>query len=124
MRLMPGQPYSYLGHQESANRLSSTGLFSLVDFNFTPRDTTGACDTLDLHLNLLFDKPYDFYIQGNITGKTNNRIGPGVTVGLTKRNAFRGGELLDINLKGSYEWQTGHQADGTSSKAQQLRVWH
>lgn len=116
MRLMPGQPYSYLGHQESANRLSSTGLFSLVDFNFTPRDTTGACDTLDLRLNLLFDKPYDFYIQGNITGKTNNRIGPGVTVGLTKRNAFRGGELLDINLKGSYEWQTGHQADGTSSK--------
>ena len=27
---------------------------------------------------------------------------------LTKRNAFRGGELLDINLNGNYEWQTGH----------------
>ena len=43
-------------------------------------------------------------------------MGPGVTVGLTKRNAFRGGELLDINLKGSYEWQTGHKAENTGSK--------
>jgi hypothetical protein len=34
-------------------------------------------------------------------------------LGLTKRNAFRGGELLDIKLKGNYEWQTGHQAEGT-----------
>lgn len=116
MRMMPRQLYSYRSHQESANNLSSTGIFSLVDFNFTPRDTTGLNDTLDLRLNLVLDQPYDFYVQGNVTGKTNNRIGPGGTVGLTKRNAFRGGELLDINLKGSYEWQTGHQADGTSSK--------
>ena len=116
MRIMPKNKYNYLNHQESANKLAATGMFSLVDFNFTPRDTTGLSDTLDLHLNLLFDKPYDFYVQGNITGKTNNRVGPGVTVGLTKRNAFRGGELLDINLKGSYEWQTGHKAQGTGSK--------
>ena len=116
MRIHPGSLYSYLDYQESANRLAASGLFSLVDFNFTPRDTTGLADTLDLHLNLLFDKPYDFYVQTNLTGKTNNRIGPGIVIGLTKRNAFRGGEKLDINLKGSYEWQTGHQADGTSSK--------
>lgn len=116
LRMRPGGLYSYFEHQQSATRLASTSLFSLVDFNFTPRDTTGVCDTLDLRVNLLFDKPYDFYVQGNLTGKTNNRFGPGVTVGLTKRNAFRGGELLDINLKGSYEWQTGHHAEGTSSR--------
>lgn len=115
MRIRPGALYSYQNHQESASLLASTGIFSLVDFNFTPRDTIGN-DTLDLHLNLLFDKPYDFYVQTNLTGKTNNRIGPGIVVGLTKRNAFRGGELLDINLKGSYEWQTGHKAEGTHSK--------
>lgn len=125
MRMHPGGLYSYLEHQQSATKLAATSLFSLVDFTFTPRDTTSlkpqasspnSTDTLDLHMNLLFDKPYDFYVQGNLTGKTNNRLGPGVTIGLTKRNAFRGGELLDINLKGSYEWQTGHKAEGTSSK--------
>lgn len=116
LRMHPGSLYSYLEHQESASRLAATSIFSLVDFNFTPRDTTGRADTLDLNLDLVFDKPYDFYVQTNLTGKTNNRLGPGIVIGLTKRNAFRGGELLDINLKGSYEWQTGHKAEGTSSK--------
>ncbi len=88
----------------------------MVDFAFTPRDTTGLNDTLDLRLNCVFDKPYDLYFEGNLTGKTNNRFGPGVVLGLIKRNAFRGGELLDIKLKGNYEWQTGHQAEGTSSR--------
>ncbi len=116
LRLGSKQLYSYADHEESLNRLTSSGLFSLVDFNFTPRDTTGLNDTLDLRLNCVFDKPYDFYVQGNLTGKTSNRFGPGIVVGLTKRNAFRGGELLDINLRGSYEWQTGHKAEGTSSR--------
>ncbi len=124
MRIMPKTYYSYLNHQESANMLATTGMFSLVDFNFTPRDTTGLADTLDLHLNLLFDKPYDFYVQGNFTGKTNNRLGPGITVGLTRRNAFRGGELLDINMKGSYEWQTGqrHKVPARSSTATSMAL--
>ncbi|MBM6993362.1 MAG: BamA/TamA family outer membrane protein [Prevotella sp.] len=116
LRLRHRQAYSYADHEESVNRLTSSGLFSLVDFNFTPRDTTGLNDTLDLRLNCVFDKPYDFYVEGNLTGKTSNRFGPGIVVGLTKRNAFRGGELLDINLRGSYEWQTGHKAEGTKSR--------
>jgi hypothetical protein len=116
MKLRPGQLYSYKAYQESASQLSSSGLFSTVDFNFTPRDTTGLCDTLDLALNCVFDKPYDFYVTGNVTGKTNNRLGPGIVLGLTKRNAFRGGEILDFNLKGNYEWQTGHHAEGTNSR--------
>jgi outer membrane protein assembly factor BamA len=116
MKLRPGQLYSYDAYQESANQLSSSGLFSSVDFHFTPRDTTGLSDTLDLALNCVFDEPYDFYITGNLTGKTNNRFGPGLVMGLTKRNAFRGGETLDLNVKGSYEWQTGHKAQGTSSR--------
>lgn len=116
MRLRPGSLYSYRDHQETLSKITTSGLFSYVDFNFTPRDTTGLCDTLDMKLNCVFDKPYDFYVQGNVTGKTNNRIGPGVVVGLTRRNAFRGGELLDINLKGNYEWQTGQQTGGHSSR--------
>ncbi|MGI6243781.1 MAG: BamA/TamA family outer membrane protein [Prevotella sp.] len=116
MKLRPRQLYSYANHQESLTRLSSTGIFSMVDFKFTPRDTTGLSDTLDLKLNCVFDKPYDFYVEANMMGKTNNRLGPGLVIGLTKRNAFRGGEQLDINLRGSYEWQTGHRAEGTSSR--------
>ena len=116
MKLRPRQLYSHADHEESLARLSSTGIFSMLDFHFSPRDTTGLNDTLDLTLNCVLDKPYDFYIEGKMSGKTNNRFGPGVVVGFAKRNAFRGGELLDINLRGSYEWETGHRAEGNSSR--------
>lgn len=116
LRLRPRQVYSYDDYVLSANKLAETNLFSMVNFRFTPRDSTDNCDTLDLSLNCVLDRPYDFYIEANTIGKTTGAFGPGVTLGLTKRNAFRGGEKLDINLKGSYEWQTGHHADGTSSR--------
>ena len=116
IKIRPRQLYSYENHMETVNKLTSTGLFSMVDLNFTPRDTSALCDTLDLTLNCIFDKPYDIYVETSLVGKSSGRLGPGLTVGFVKRNAFRGGEKLEINLKGSYEWQTGHRADGTSSK--------
>ncbi len=116
LNFRPGQLYSYSDYQESLTKLSATGIFSMADIDFIPRDSTGLNDTLDLHLNAVIGNPYDFYIEGNMTGKTNSMWGPGVRIGLTKRNAFRGGELLDISLKGSYEWQTGHSGQGTSSR--------
>lgn len=116
VKLRSGQLYSHDNYLQSTNKLNATGLFSMVDFKFTPRDTTDACRTLNLTLNCVFDKPYDFYIESNIKGKTNNRFGPGLVLGFTKRNAFRGGEKLDINIWGNYEWQTGNKQHNTSSK--------
>ncbi|MGN0216474.1 MAG: BamA/TamA family outer membrane protein [Prevotella sp.] len=116
MPFRPKKAFSYSDYQTAMNSLSSNGLFSMVNFNFTPRDTSKTCDTLDLKVNCLFDKPYDFYVETNVTGKTTNRVGPGIVMGLTKRNAFRGGETLDLNVYGNYEWQTGHQYEGSTSK--------
>ena len=63
-------------------------------------------DTLDLVVNCVFDRPYDVYFETNFTKRTIGRMGPELKIGFTKRNAFRGGEKLDVNLHGSYEWQT------------------
>ena len=115
MKLRPGRLYNYTDYMESANKLSTNGLFSMVDFNFTPRDSA-TCDSLDLNLNCVFDKPYDFYVETNLKGKTTGFLGPQLIVGFTKRNAFRGGENLNINLHGAYEWQTGHAFDHSSSE--------
>ena len=116
MKLRPRRPFSYSDYLESVSKLSSNGLFSLVDFNFTPRDSSATCDTLDLNLNCVFDKPYDFYVEGNLKGKTSGFLGPQLVLGLTKRNAFHGGENLNINLHGSYEWQTGHAFDNSETE--------
>lgn len=115
MKIRHGQPYSLDNQETFSKYLQATGLFSTTNIRFTPRDTTAACDTLDARIDLVFDKPYDFYIEANAKGKTTGRIGPELVLGLTKSNAFRGGEKLDINIHGSYEWQTGHQAQGSST---------
>lgn len=115
MRLRPKDVFSYDKYTESADNINSSGLFSSVEFAFTPRDSTQTCDTLDLNLTCTFNKPYDFYVETNYTNKINGRTGPELVLGFTKRNAFRGGELLDINLHGSYEWQQGGNANGSSS---------
>lgn len=102
------------------------GLFSYTSIQFLPRlssngggvindSCVSSCDTLDATIDLVFDKPYDFYIEANAKGKTTGRVGPELVIGLTKRNAFRGGEKLDINLHGSYEWQTIQQEGAKST---------
>lgn len=116
VKVHPGSPYRYQDYLQSADKLSSMGLFTMVDFKYTPKDSTQNGDTLDLALNCILDKPYDFYVETNMKGKTSGSLGPEVVVGLTKRNAFRGGEKLDVKLNGMYEWQTSHGDDNDGSK--------
>ena len=108
LRLRPRQPFSLQNYQESASKINATGVFSSTDFLFTPRAGT---DSLDLTLNCVFDKPYDFYFGMDVIGRTIGRWGPQVKIGFTKRNAFKGGEKLDISLHGSNEWQKGAGSD-------------
>lgn len=111
MKLRPRQMYSYSDYLESVNKINAMGLFSMTDFQFIPRDTTVACDTLDLTLNCTFDKPWDFYVETNFNARTIGRMGPELKMGVTRRNAFRGGEKIDINVHGSYDWSTTKSSD-------------
>ena len=110
LQFRPRQLYSRQKVEASQAKLSNTGLFTRTLFQFKPRT-----DTLDLTLDCVFDKPYDFYVEAYGKGKTSGRFGPELITGLTKRNAFRGGEQLNFNIHGSYEWQTGHHGEGTKS---------
>lgn len=127
LKLFPNRVYKVENEEAARLHLQSMGLFSYTSIQFTPRNRPAleqylddGCkvlsDTLDATIDLVFDKPYDFYVEANARGKTTGRVGPELVVGLTKRNAFRGGEKLDINLHGSYEWQTINKADGSSKR--------
>lgn len=124
LKLRPRRLYMVDNENTAQSGLQSMGLFSYTNINFVPRtveilDSLGNTvynDTLDANIDLVFDKPYDFYIEANAKGKTTGRVGPELVVGLTKRNAFRGGEKLDINFHGSHEWQTITGQGGSSSK--------
>lgn len=126
MKLRPGNLFSQSAYQESLNNLTSKGIFSTVDINFEPRlnadgtymevpdtikelsgETRAGAGVLDMTINTVLDKPYDFTFQANVMGKTNKRVGPGLVASLSKRNAFRGGELLSMSIGANYEFQTG-----------------
>ena len=113
LKLRPRRLFSYADYSESIQKINGTGVFSSVDLQFTPRDR----DTLDLTLNCTFDKPWDVYLETNFVNRTIGRMGPELKLGFTRRNAFRGGEKLDVNLHGSYEWQTSSQESNMNTYA-------
>ena len=115
MKLRHRDLYNNDNYLQSVSKLNAMGLFSSVNLAFTPRDTTALCDTLDLTLNCTFDKPWDFYVETNFNARTIGRMGPELRMGVTRRNAFRGAEKIDVNFHGSYEWATSNNSSGMNN---------
>ena len=107
-----GEAFSWDKYDESAQNIANSGLYSSTDFIFTPRPDT---DTLDVTLNCVFDKQYDATFEAGINGNSNSRMGPHISLGLTKRNAFHGGELLSFNIFGDYQWQLNKQSSSNGN---------
>ena len=130
LRLSAFNRYLYLKHGDlynqdlndlMINKLSGMGIFSSVQVNYVPRDTSLlkgkynaalSDDTLDIEIQCMLDKPYDSEFEAKITNKTNGLLGPGASYSINKRNAFRGAETLTLGVNASYEWQTGANMQG------------
>ncbi len=102
-----GTIYRQRLHELIQSKLSGMGVFSNIQMSYAPHDTTAACDILDVNIFAILDKPWDSEFEAKVTNKSNGLLGPGVSWGMTKRNAFRGAETVNFKVYGSYEWQTG-----------------
>lgn len=102
-------------HDFIQEQLSGMGVFSQINMKYVPRDSLMTSDTLDVEINGVLDKPYDGEFEAKVTSKSNDQIGPGISFGMSKRNAFRGGEKLKFEVHGSYEWQTNSNVIGDNS---------
>ena len=94
----PGDLYQQSKHTETMERLNATRLFTASNISFKPSNSTDTCSTLNVTLDFMFDRPYDFYVEAYGRGKTTGKYGPELVVGVTKRNAFRGAELLNVRF--------------------------
>lgn len=115
LQFRTGDRYSFQKQQDTQTGLSRLGIFKYAELQYTPNDTTRRCDTLDVRINAAYDLPLDGELEFNVTTKSNDQTGPGAIFSMTRRNIFGGGEIFGIQLKGSYEWQTGKRVGGTSS---------
>lgn len=104
----PGRTLTVRDFNRTQTYLARLGIFNAIDI-MPSVDTTHhkGNNLVNILVNCTFDKPYEFTIEANATSKSNSYIGPGLTLGLTNKNMFGGGEQLSIKLTGSYEWQTG-----------------
>ncbi|MDR0749757.1 MAG: BamA/TamA family outer membrane protein [Tannerellaceae bacterium] len=112
----PGDLYKQEEQQRTQTGISRLEAFSYTEFQYSLRDTAlrSRNDLLDVRIDTAYDLPYDGEFEVNVTTKSNSYAGPGAVFGLTRRNAFRGGELIGLQLHGSYEWQTGGRMEKSS----------
>lgn len=116
LRFHTGDLYSQQAQAKSQENLNRLGIFRYAEFQYAQRDTLPSCDKLDLNINAAMDLPLDGELELNVTSKSNDQLGPGAVFSVSKKNIFRGGEVLSVKLRGSYEWQTNSSVKGSKSK--------
>lgn len=114
-KFRPGDLYQATVQDRTQRNLAQLGIFKYTEMQYNPQDTASRSDTLDLRVNAAFDLPLNGELEVNVTSKSNDQVGPGAVFTVTKKNMFKGGETFSVQLRGSYEWQTGKRVDGNSS---------
>ncbi len=100
-----GELFRLSDSKTTLEKLGAMGIFSQMNVDYVPQDTTATCDTLDVFITAMMDKLFDSSFEMNATMKSNQQVGPGVAYSIAKRNAFGGGERVSFKIFGSYEWQ-------------------
>jgi outer membrane protein assembly factor BamA len=104
--LKKNQLYSRENHTITLNRLMSMGSFKFVQVKFSDSDTT-ANGYLDVTILLTPLPKYTFSAEMDIVSKSNNYTGPQLNLSLLNKNTFKGAELLNLSMAGSFEAQLG-----------------
>ena len=99
--------YSQSKQAKTQSGISHLNIFRLSEMNYTPKDTTVRCDTLNFNMNVTYDLPLNGELEVNLTANSNRRFGPGAVFSVTKNNIFGGGESFGVSLNGTYEWLYG-----------------
>lgn len=115
IKFHPGDLYTQEKQDKTQTALSQLGVFRYAEMQFQPQDSSRRNRNLDLEIHTVYDLPLNGEFEVNVTTKSNDQTGPGAIFNVTKRNMFRGGETFGVQLKGSYEWNTGNRVSGGNS---------
>ncbi len=110
-----GKIFSVRDMNRTQSYLSRLGIFNAIDINVTPMDSLKGNDKLDVYITCSFDSPLEATLEVNASSKSNSYIGPGLSLGLTHKNIFGGGEQLSATFTAAYEWQTGKSSGNNSA---------
>ena len=117
MHLLPGDTYSFWRQNRTHTSLARLGIFKYTNLNVTRADSVkkSGFGSLDFSINAVYDLPIETEIEVDVSSKSNNLLGPGLSLGITNKNLFRGGENLTFKLNGAYEWEIGDKKTNSNS---------
>ncbi|HYG40263.1 MAG TPA: BamA/TamA family outer membrane protein [Cytophagales bacterium] len=96
--------YSRKNHNITLNRLMGLDVFKYVNIRFSERDSAGEGRLRSrIQMSPLLKKSLRAEVQ--VYTKSTNFAGPALQFSFKNRNAFRGAELLIVNLNTSFETQ-------------------
>lgn len=112
-RLLPyllineGDYFSPENSRNTGRRLTSIGAYKFVNIRYDEIDSLATDELGKLEANIFLTPLDKRSIRAELQAvtKSNNFAGPSLSTTLTNRNLFRGGEILNLTLKGGYEFQ-------------------
>ena len=109
LKFKQGDLYSLNKQVETQAGLNRLDIFRFTDIQYTPKDTLITCDTMNVRISASYDYPINGVFDVGATVNDNNYAGPGVSLNLTRRNFFGGGEVFTASTYGLHEWNTGRK---------------
>ncbi len=114
VKVRPGQTYSAIRQSRTQAAFVQLGVFKFANMTITVPDSIGR-NVLDMQISGDFALPIETEIETDVSSKSNNLLGPGLTLGVTNRNMFKRAETFGVRLTGSYEWQIGGNKEATGN---------
>ena len=103
----PGKIYRTLDREYTLQHLMSLGSFKFVDVRFQESERDSF--QLDTKIYLTPQLKKSIRAEFQLVSKSNNFVGPGLTVRFTNRNFLRGSEQFRITANTSYEVQVSRK---------------
>ena len=122
VHLRKNEIYSRKNHNITLNRLMSMGNFKFVSITFSESDTI-VPEYLDVSILMTPMTKHTVKAEIDFVSKSNNFMGPKMDISYLNRNTFKGAELLNLNLSGSYEAQFGKTNLFSYSYAPQIELY-
>lgn len=113
--LESGAFYSKKKQDATVGRLMGMGVFKFANLKIQTAPPPDSINKLDALIYLTPSRKKS--LRAEVEGKTksNNYTGPEINLNFRNRSAFKGAELLVLNLKGGFETQFGGGSDGINS---------
>lgn len=107
VNLRTGKIYRREDREYTLSHLMNLGAFKFVNIKFRESKRDSATLNANIYLTPFLKKSIRAEFQA--TSKSNNFVGPGLSLTFSNRNALRGSERLDITLTSGYEVQVSRK---------------